>query len=277
MSHGTSLATPAVARGLAELAHALGPRANPNVLRAFAVHHADRRTERPPSEVGYGRVPPSFLSDLECRADEVTILYQDRLRRGHTMMVPLPLPADLLIELGGRFVQIRWTLTFTSPIDVTDPVDYSRAGIEVRFRPHSETFNMNLKGEAPITTNRLDDGGQLYDYLVGQGRTPGERPISRGLNEYAPEAEQRVRKWETTIRVDDRLRASSLHEPVLDLHLLTRVGGDMTPSDSDDELAYALLATVTAPAGVQLYDRVEAATSNVLAPVVAQASIRVTT
>lgn len=277
LSHGTSLATPAVARGIAELAHALGPRASANVLRAFAIHHADRRSDRPPGEVGYGRVPPSFVADLVCPPNKVSVLYTDTLSRGATMMVPIPLPKDLLAEMGGRKVTLRWTLAFASPVDVTDPVDYSRAGIEVRFRPHAEKFNMNLKGEKPIPTNRLEDGGQHYNHLIGQGRTPGERPLSRGLSEYAPEAEQRVAKWETAVRVDDSLKASSLYEPVLDLHLLTREGGDMTPAGSGDQLNYALLVTVTAPAGIQLYDRVQAAHSSVLTPVTIDAPISVMT
>ncbi len=277
-SHGTSLATPAVARSLAELAHALGDRADQNVLRAFAVHHADRRPDRSHVEVGYGRVPGSLLEDLTCQPNGVTILYQDRLLRGQTMMLPLPVPSDLLSELGGRKVDIRWTLAFTSPVDISDPVDYTRAGIEVRFRPHAETFNLNLKGQAPIRVNRLEPGGpELYQYLIEQGRTPSDRPVSRGLSEYAPEAEQRVRKWETTVRVDDRLMAKSLFEPALDLHLLTRAGGGMSRATSNEELRYAMLVTVTAPAGVQLYDRVHAAAADALTPLRVEAPIIVST
>jgi hypothetical protein len=275
-SHGTSLATPSVARSLAELRHALGSHASANTLRAFAVHHADRRSELALNEVGYGRIPRSLLEDLSCTPQEATILYEDRLRRGETVMLTLPIPDDLLDELGARYVDLRWTLAFTSPVDVSDPVDYSRAGIEMRFRPHAETFNMNLKGEDPIRVNRRDPNNlNLYDHLVKEGRVPSERPLSRGLREYAPEAEQRVRKWETMIRVDDHMKASTLYRPTLDLHLLTRSAGNMTPASSGDELNYSMLVTVAVSAGVQLYDRVKA-TAEVLTPLTVGTPVIVT-
>lgn len=275
-SHGTSLATPSVARSLAELRHALGSHASANTLRAFAVHHADRRPKLPLNEVGYGRVPTSLLEDLSCTPEEATILYEDRLRRGETVMLTLPIPDDLLDELGERYVELRWTLTFTSPVDVTDPVDYSRAGIEMRFRPHAETFNMNLKGKEAIKVNRRDPNDHaLYDYLIKEGRTPSERPLSRGLREYAPEAEQRVRKWETTIRVDDHMKASTLYRPTLDLHLLTRSSGNMTPASSGEELSYSMLVTIAVPTDVQLYDRVKT-TAKVLTPLTVEAPVIVT-
>jgi hypothetical protein len=275
-SEGTSLAAPALARSLAELAHALGDRASLNTLRAAAVHFAERDVAREPSEVGYGRVPASFVERLTCAPNEATILYEDTLRRAQTMMLRVPIPEALLEELGGRYVRLRWTLTFTSLVDATDPVDYSRAGVTAFFRPNAERFNLNLSGVPPISVDRRAEP-DFYNYLVREGRAPSDRPITRGLREYAPETERRQDgKWETTIRIDDRMQASTLYRPAFDVHLLTRQAGVLTPAGSREELDYSLLVTVTAPAGVALYDAVRA-DAPVLAPLGVQQPVQIQT
>jgi hypothetical protein len=273
-SHGTSLAAPTLARSLAELAHALGNRTSLNSLRAFAVHFASRDPGLEPSEAGYGRVPDSFLPELSCEPNEVTLLYEQTLRRAETMMLPLPIPEQLLRSLGRRYLKLRWTLAFASTVDPTDPVDYSQAGITAIFRPHADRYNMNLEGADPIALNLRTDV-ELYRYLIREGRVPGERPITRPLKEYAPETERRQDgKWETMIRIDDRMQASTLSRPVFDMHLLTRQAGQLSPASAPDELDYTLLLSVIAPSGVQLYDAVRAE-APVLAPVTIQPPLRV--
>lgn len=278
-SHGTSLATPVVARALAELRHALGPSvATPEALRAFAVHFAEAPDSLPPREVGYGRVPRHLVAELEAPPNEVTVLYADFLVRGRTVMLPMPLPEDLLAEIAGRYVTFRWTLAFTARTDSSDAPDYSQAGIEATFRPHAEVFNMNLKGKAPLRVNRLEEPSR-YDYLIRhEGRTPSDRPLSRAKNEYAPENERRQErgKWETLMRIPDRMKASSLYRPAIDLHLLTRAGGSVTPADSGEGVRYAMLLTVQGPDGVAMHDTVRTAYP-VLTPLVVRPPVTVPT
>jgi len=275
-SHGTSLAAPTLARSLAELAYAIGDRASLNTLRAFAVHFADRDATMPETDVGYGRIPDGFVEHLVCQSHEATVLYQDTLQRGRTMLLRVPLSDRLLEDLGNRNLRLRWTLSFASPVDPTDPVDYSQAGVTAYFRPHAERFNMNLEGHPPIPIRRRDEP-DFYNYLIREGRTPSDRPITRSLKDYAPETERRQDgKWETIVRIDDRMRATSLYRPSFDVHLLTRQAGRLTASNAGDELGYSLLLTVTAPAGVPLYDAVRAE-APALVPVTIQAPIRVQT
>ncbi len=258
-SHGTSLAAPSLARSLAELAHALEGRASTNTLRAFAVHFAERDPALPSSDVGYGRAPDSFLEHLQCEAESASVLFEDTLRRGQTMMLRLPLPDELLESLGKRYVRLRWTLSFISPIDAADPVDYGQAGVTAYFRPHAERFNMNLEGATPIPVNRLETP-DFYDWLIREEhRTPSDRPVTRPLKDYAPETERRQDgKWETIVRIDDRMQASTLYRPAFDVHLLTRAAGQLSPASADEYLAYSLLVTITGPAGVLVYDAVRA-------------------
>jgi hypothetical protein len=275
-SHGTSLAAPTLAKSVAELAYALDSRASLNTLRAFAIHFADRNAALAETHVGYGRVPEELVERLTCRPNEATILYEDTLRRGRTVMLRVPLADQLLHDLGNRYLRFRWTLTFASPVDVTDPVDYSQAGVTAYFRPHSERFNMNLEGHSPIPVRRLDEP-DFYNYLIREGRTPSDRPITRPLKDYAPETERRQDgKWETIVRIDDRMQASSLYRPTFDVHLLTRQSGRLTSADASDELGYSLLVTVAAPEDVLLYDAVRAEAPALL-PVTIQPQLRVQT
>jgi hypothetical protein len=182
----------------------------------------------------------------------------------------------LLDDLGRRSLRLRWTLAFTSLVDPKDPVDYSRAGVTAYFRPDADRFNMNLEGQSPIPVNRREDRW-FYDALIGGGRTPSDRPITRALKEYAPETERRQDgKWETIARVDDRLQARTLRRPTFDVHLLTRRAGHLTPANAPDQLDYSLLVTVTAPTGVALYDAVRAE-APVLVPIVVQPPVQVQT
>lgn len=275
-SYGTSLATPTLARAIAELAAALGEHVSANTLRACAIHFAESGPQGASIEHGYGRAPDSFLAQLECQPNEATILYQDVLQRGQTITLRLPLPEELLTELGKRSVGLRWTLAFASPVDPTDPVDYGCAGVTAYFRPHSETFNMNLDGQDPIKVNRLLDPN-FFNQLIRAGRTPSDRPVTRTLKDYAPETERRADgKWETIVRIEDRMQATTLHRPAFDMHLLTRAGGDLTPADSPDALAYALVVTAIGPKDVALYDAVRA-TAPVLAPLGVPVELRVQT
>lgn len=274
-SHGTSLAAPSLARSLAELADALKERSNANTLRAFAVHFAERDPALSSSDAGYGRAPDSFLGHLQCEQESASILFADTLRRGQTMMLRIPLSDELLDSLGKRYISLRWTLAFTSPVDPADPVDYGRAGVTAYFRPHAERFNMNLEGATPIPVNRLEEP-DFYSWLIrDEHRTPSDRPVTRPLKEYAPETERRQDgKWETIVRIDDRMQASTLYRPSFDVHLLTRTAGQLSPASADEHLAYALLVTITGPTGVPIYDAVRAH-APALVPVAARAPIRV--
>jgi hypothetical protein len=254
-TYGTSFAAPSVARGIADLREKLGPRSSPHLLRAFACHFADRTDTGLEHELGWGRLPVSYRAHLGSNANEATVLYEAELRRGQSMMLRLPLPADVLAGAGGRSVSLRYTLAFTTNVDGTDAVDYGQSGIDLYFRPHSQTFNLN-RGEASKRVNRLKDQAQ-FDELVREGWTPSDRPCTRSRKGFAPESERRQDgKWETIVRADDRLRATTLHDPAFDLHFLAREGGGLTSASEEIALPYVLVVTVTAPLDIPLYDRI---------------------
>ena len=278
-TEGTSFANPITARGLGELAGILGGRTTPALLRGCAVHFAERPRGKAAEidglrsrEIGYGRFPERYTPHLACAPEQATVLYQDSLRRGETVNLSVPLPDDALKDIPTRRVELRWTLAFTSPLEGNNPVEYARSGVEVYYRPHAEKFNMTLDGHDPILVNRRADP-KLYDFLVAQGRTPSDRPVTRAKNGYAPENERREEgKWETVMRGDDRIQADGLLRPAFDLHLLAREHGALV-ADAD-ELPYVMLVTLTAPRGVSLYDKVRAA-APVLTPLAVEVPVPV--
>ena len=284
---GTSLAAPIVARSLSELHLALGDTADANVLRTFAVHHADRvvgdsasTAGRTAPEIGYGRLPQSFAALLEHDPNEVTVLYRDVLRRGEQARMTVPLPQDLLAELGARYVTLRWTLSFFSAVEGSNTVDYGRAGLTTVFRPHSRRFMFNKKNEDPVGPFNIDlaTDAAVIAKVEGDGFVRADNPVPSDKRGWAPEVERRARdgKWETLIRVDRRFQAKSLHNPAIDLHMLAREQGRLVAEA--EELPFALLVTVQAPSGVSLYDRTRAYAVN-LAPLAVDANVhaRVTT
>ena len=155
-SQGTSFATPAVVHGLAGLAARLGEaRSTPHTLRAFAAHFADPLSGNPCEEVGFGRLRLRYDDALECRPEEVTVLYEDAIGRDEVVSLPLPLDED---AVAGRMVSMAWTFAFTTDVDIADPVDYSLAGLELAFRPHARRYRLQdpRTGRGVV----LDAGGE---------------------------------------------------------------------------------------------------------------------
>ena len=68
--------------------------------------------------------------------------------------------------------------------------------------------------------------------------------------------EGHAHKWETTLNKILRIRGSSLHEPVFDLHYNARIGGKPGTHFEGSKIPYALVLTVKSPKMPDLYDRI---------------------
>jgi hypothetical protein len=247
---GTSFAAPLCTHALAELAADLGPqRTSAATLRAFLVHFAENDSGVPMVEAGFGRLRERFEDVWQAPGDSVTVLYQDALARDQTVALQLPWPDAVT---AGR-VRLRWTLAFTTSTDATDPVDYTRSGIELTFRPHSRrlTFTDDA-GRARVVD--VDDFAAL-EKALSEGRRPSAHAATRSAERlHATEALRRTGgKWETIIHQRDRLRAGSLHRPEVHLAYLERDSG-LLVKENVPPLDYSFLVTMHGPAG--LYDAV---------------------
>ncbi|GAB3393361.1 hypothetical protein GCM10027568_22310 [Humibacter soli] len=223
---GTSFAAPsALRRGIALRAH-FGERLTPLGIKALLLHTANG-IGHSRAEVGWGRIPPDLQQIMTCADGQVRVIYQGTLTPAQYLRAQIPLPAE---QLQGN-VKIGATFTFATETDPEDPGNYSRAGLDITFRPHDLTF---------ATSEAVD---------------PKPGPFFRRSG-YDTEGTLRrdAQLWETTLNSSRTMRGSGLRNPVFDVHYNARANG--ANAQSPRAIPYALVVTVESTRTVDLYDRV---------------------
>ncbi len=226
---GTSFASPNALRiALGVRAH-LGPTLGPLALRALLLHHAQPSTHHK-HDVGWGRVPENIEDLVICEPGTAHVLYQGLLDPARYLRAQIPLPAG---TLQGK-IEISATFCYATETDPKDPINYTRAGLEVIYRPH------RLKRSKP---------SQLH-----ADSKPFFQASERGL----PESKLRADafKWETTLKKTKTFQSTSLHDPVFDIHYNARLGG--APTLSAQPIRYAIVVTVRSKTMMDVYDRIVA-------------------
>lgn len=233
---GTSLAAPLALRQAASVRAILGPQLSPLAIRALLLHSADDAGSVR-AEVGWGRLPNEVDEIIAVGDGAARIVYQGELRPGKYLRAQLPVPLN---GFNGM-VNVSATFCFASPVDTQSPDVYTRAGLEVVFRPDIKKFGKGAK-------------------------TPKARPFFSPAA-YADEAALRndEGKWETVLNAQDRMNATTLAEPVFDIHYNARDQGDQ--SRETDPLKYALVITIQAPKMVNLHQEILAAYPGLLVPI----------
>jgi hypothetical protein len=273
-SEGTSFAAPLVTHALCNLALRL-PQPSPSALRAFAVHFAEPLRRRHSfEELGHGRFPLSFDPNLECDADEVHVLYLDRIDQGELLGFRIPVPSGIDSPL-----EMRITLAYASPVEATQVTEYTRVSLDLALRPneylHSFTPPTGLTGQRRQTLDyRTGEAGAL----VREGWTMSHEPITKGLGSgrAAPEVDLRDSgKWETVRRRSVRLRGDEIANPRLEVSYLARRNGRLAYESEPAD--FALLVSIRdRDRNGTLYDLVEAQfpALRAVAPVGARAQVR---
>ena len=239
---GTSFASPYLLRSAVGIRAILGTELTPLAIKALLVHAADPSTHDK-LEVGWGKVPEDLMSIITCPAGVARVVYQGELKPGKYLRATLPLPA------GGLSGNIRLTATFcyASPTDPQDAAAYTRAGLEVVFRPNGEKIK---DGKANADTKGFFD-----------------------MKKYATEEERRsdMGKWETVLHGSRRMRGSSLNNPVFDIHYNAREAGG--PAAGAEKIRYALIITIEAPKHADLYNDILRAYAKTLVPIQPQIAL----
>jgi hypothetical protein len=271
---GTSFATPSAARGLATLLEPLS-HLSANLARGFAAHFAVAPNPHDLVSVGYGRLRDDYRSVLNCVDGTISVVVQDSIERGATKTYALPYPNA---GVDGR-VKARWTISFTSPTDPQDAVEYTRAGLEVVFRPSSVARTMQSprsSGKQAVDVDLRTDGA-LIQKLANEGYELSNFPKTRSGK--AIRSEQTLReegKWETVVRYEDGMNASSLHQPEIWITYYERAEGQLVPSKMETSLDFTLVMTVSAGRTPDLYERVLADSRfAVLTPLAVPVTVRV--
>lgn len=224
---GTSFAAPAaLRRGISLRAH-FGSRLTPLGIRALLVHSAQCHPTLPRSEVGWGRLPMDLEEIMLCDDGHVRVIYQGKLEPSKYLRARIPLPTN---RLEGM-VTIGATFTFATEVDPEDPGNYSRAGLDVTFRPDDEKF---AKDES------LDPRSRSF--------------FKRSDFDSEKELRNDGQKWETTLSNSTRMQGKGLHNPVFDIHYNARENGGQPKSAGP--IPYALVVDVMSPKTPNLYDQV---------------------
>jgi hypothetical protein len=263
---GTSFAAPTAARGLATLLAPL-PSFSANLGRAFAAHFAEAPSEHDLPAVGYGRLRDNYAPLLNCEPGTVTVVVQDSIDRGDTKTYALPYPIAALTGM----VSARWTLSFTSPTDPQDAVEYTLAGLECIFRPNSAQRTMSPPRDSGGKTEKVDlrtDAVTVAALAKAGFKLGVPRPRS-GKWVKSEQTLSEEGKWETLMRYEDHMRAPTLHEPELWITYYERLEGELIPTQVDTSLDFTLVMTIETPRAADLYEQVRAdARFKVLVPLV---------
>jgi hypothetical protein len=129
-------------------------------------------------------------------------------------------------------VAIKATFCFATQTDPQDPINYTRSGLEVRFRPHDK---------------KRTDPNQLH---------ADTSKFFQAKDVFVDESSLRTdaHRWETTLHKSRSMRASGLRNPVFDVHYNAREGG--RNAKSADKIPYALIITVESKSTRNLYNKI---------------------
>lgn len=234
---GTSYASPhALRMGMGVRAH-FGNSLSMLAIKALLVHCSEPGTGLSVHEIGWGRVAEDLDSIVICPDGEARIVYQGELTPGQFLRTPVPLPSG---KLEGM-VTLTATFCFACQTDPEDPGNYTRGGLDVTFRPHSEKFKDDAVHPKSASFFRHSD----FDT--------------------EKELRQDAHKWETTLHRRQRFQSQTLKDPVFDVHYQVR---EASKPSSGDKIKYALIITLSAPRVTNLYQRIVQRYQTQLEPIV---------
>lgn len=226
---GTSFAAPLALRTAVGIRAILGDQVHPLTIKALLVHAATLSSHASVIEAGWGKVSEDINEIITCEDGVARIIYQGSLSPGKYLRAPIPLPPE---ELKGK-VKLSATFCYASPVDVEDAAAYTKAGLTITFRPHSEK---KTKGGGTATRSFFS------------------------TSEFRTESDQRndLGKWETVLHASDNFYGSSLNNPIFDIHYNARDGGANAGARSQI-IRFALVITVEAPKHLDVHEKILAA------------------
>lgn len=217
---GTSFAAPLVLRVAAAAQAVSETHLSATALRALMIHRADRFGGHDAREVGWGRFPDTPEELLTCGDHQVSVLYQGTIDAGGRMRIGVPVPP---VPLGVGLV-VSATFCFTSPIDAADPINYTRHGLTVTFRPRG--------------------AGSSAPFFSSGGYTT-ESDLRRDAH-----------KWETVLHKTVNFEAHELLDACFDVDHGARDHGLAMANSVATGLPYVLVVTVSTQKGEPIYNAV---------------------
>lgn len=217
---GTSFGSPLVLRVAAAARASVAVDLSATALRALLIHRAERAASHNQDDVGWGRFPSSLEELLVCDDHEATVLYQGHIAAGGALRATLPIPPVPL----GTGISIKATFCFASPVDPADPVNYTRHGLTVVFRPRGE--------------------GSTQPFF-STGNYDSEQDLRRDAY-----------KWETVLNRATQFKAEELLSACFDIEHGAREHGLRVTNKNVPSLPYVLLITITSDRAEPIYQQV---------------------
>ncbi|ELY4675460.1 S8 family peptidase [Cronobacter turicensis] len=206
---GTSFSAPYLLRYAVGIRAILGHDISPLAIKALLINAAER-ADHEKGDVGWGKVPESINEIIESPDGTARILYQGELTPGKYLRVPLPIPQT---GINGK-VKIRATCCFSSPVDPQDTSMYTRAGVEITFRPDPEKTQSFFKQKTVATEAELRaDAG----------------------------------KWESVLSAELNKVGNKLLRPCFEIHYMAREGGDQIDGSKAASIRYAFVVSLESP------------------------------
>ncbi len=217
---GTSFAAPLALRAAAATRALAKTPLSATTLRALMIHRADRFGGHDPRDIGWGRFAESPEQLLTCGDHEVSVLYQGSIAAGARLRIGVPVPP---VAMGVK-LNITATFCFASSVDAADPVNYTRHGLTVFFRPRG------AESSAPF--------------------------FSKGGYETEHELRHDAHKWETVLHQTAHFEAHELLDACFDVDHGAREHGLAVNNDEATALPYVLVVTVSTQKGEAIYQTV---------------------
>ena len=237
---GTSFAAPLATRKIGKLM-AESEEIVPHMGRTLLIHNAHLENGIRNNELGYGFSDLSTEDILNCEQNKVTILYQGELESASTAKLPIFAP---LINQANGMVNVTWTITTVVNPDNTDADAYTNNCIEDTFYPNSVIYSFTKQKGKPHKINiTKPENSILIEELLQNGYKMSSMPVSSPAKKGRSETELRNKdlKWDTVIKKNKSMRASSLLNPFITVHAMGRNGFE------HQKIRYFIAITIDAP------------------------------
>lgn len=227
-TQGTSFSSPYLLRKAVGIRAILGNEVSVLAIKALLVHAA-KQSFHSIKDVGWGKVPEQIAELIESPDGVARILYQGELKPGKYLNVPLPIPISGLVGT----LKIKATCCFATPVDPQDTSMYTKAGLEIAWRPKG----ISKKTESFFMQRKI-----------------------------ATEAELRADagKWESVLHASVTKRGTSLEDPCFEIHYIARDGGDSIAGYRAPTIKYAFLVTIEAPKNPNIFNDILSAYPTIL-------------
>ncbi|MGK0271421.1 MAG: hypothetical protein ACI88H_002080 [Cocleimonas sp.] len=233
---GTSFSSPYFLRTAVGIRALLGYEISPLAIKALLINLAEKN-DQSKNNVGWGRVNENIQTLVESPEGVAKILYQGELLPGKYLRVPLPMPPEGIL---GK-VKIKATCCFSTPVDPQDTSMYTKAGVEISWKPKK--------------------GGKSEGFFQ-QVKIATESELRRD-----------AAKWETVLHAEKNKIGNKLESPAFELHYMAREGGGGISGTKAPTIKYAFIVTLEAPKHKEIFSDIIESYSEILTEIKPRISV----